>query len=294
MVDELGQAAVGVDDALGEFTRMARRVADALDAVDFGDVVKQQGEVRNRAVGHLAAIGVHVLAEKRHFPDALIGKLGDLHEDVHHRARDLLAAGVGHHAVGAVLRAAFHDRDEGGGAMRLRGGQMIELLDFGEAHVDLGTARLNAGAKHVGQTMQGLRSKDHVNAGRAADDVFALLARDAAAHGDQHAGTRLLDFADAAEVGESLLLGLFTNGAGVDDDQVGLLKHVGAFIAHFGVEKVGDATAVVVVHLAAEAAQIEFLRLHGLDPGTMFRAAGPWPAAGKEKSPALQWRRRGF
>ena len=123
--------------------------------------------------------------------------------------------------------------------------------------------------------MQGLRSKDHVNAGRAADDVFALLARDAAAHGDQHAGTRLLDFADAAEVGESLLLGLFTNGAGVDDDQVGLLKHVGAFIAHFGVEKVGDATAVVVVHLAAEAAQIEFLRLHGLDPGTMFRAAGP-------------------
>jgi hypothetical protein len=65
-------------------------------------------------------------------------------------------------------------------------------------------------------------------------------------------------------------------------------------LADIGVEKVGDATAVVVVHLAAEAAQIEFLRLHGLDPGTMFRAAGPWPAAGKEKSPALQWRRRGF
>jgi hypothetical protein len=45
VVDELGHPAVDVDRALREFLRMARRVADPLDARDLGDDLEQGREV---------------------------------------------------------------------------------------------------------------------------------------------------------------------------------------------------------------------------------------------------------
>ena len=42
---QLRQARVGVDQALGEFLRVRGRVADALDAGNFGDVFEQQREI---------------------------------------------------------------------------------------------------------------------------------------------------------------------------------------------------------------------------------------------------------
>ena len=65
------------------------------------------------AVVDRAAVGVHVLAEQRHFLHALRGEVGDLGQHVVERPRDFLAARVGHDAEAAVLAAAFHDRDEG-------------------------------------------------------------------------------------------------------------------------------------------------------------------------------------
>ena len=50
-------------------------------------------------VAHRAAVGVDVLAEQRHLAHALVGEAGDLDQHVVERARDLLAARVGHDAV---------------------------------------------------------------------------------------------------------------------------------------------------------------------------------------------------
>ena len=65
------QRGVRVDQALREFARMRGGVADALDAVDLGDVAQQLGEIRRRAPSIVAAPGVDVLAEQRHFLHAL-------------------------------------------------------------------------------------------------------------------------------------------------------------------------------------------------------------------------------
>jgi hypothetical protein len=133
-----------------------------------------------------AAIGVDVLAEQVHFAHALIGELRDLDDHVVERTADFLAAGVRHHAVATVFRAAFHDRDEGGRAFGARLGQAVELFDLGEADVDL---RLAGGAlrfDQLGQAVQGLRAEHQVDIRRALDDRLAFLRGHAAADADQH------------------------------------------------------------------------------------------------------------
>ena len=87
-----------VDQPRRELARMRRRVADALDAGDLGDVFEQLREVGELAVVDRAAVGVHVLAEQRHFPHALLGEIGDLGQHVLERPRHFLAARVGHDA----------------------------------------------------------------------------------------------------------------------------------------------------------------------------------------------------
>ena len=269
MIDELGNACIGVNDSLREFPGMARRISNAFNTVNFGHVIQQQSEVRRPAVGRLSSVGVDILPEKRHLLDALIGKLRGFHQHVNQRTGNFFAAGIRHHAVRTVLRAAFHDGDEGSGAVSLGSGQMIELFNFGKAHVDLSLTGFHSPSEKLRQTVQRLRAENRIDERRPADDVFALLTGHAAADGNQHAGTRLFDLADASEIGKRFFLSLLPDGAGIHDDEIGLFENISFLIAHLGLQKVGNAAAVVIIHLAAEAAEVEFLRLHGLYPVTM-------------------------
>ena len=97
-----------------------------------------------------------------------------------------LAARVGHDAEAAVLAAAFHDRDERGGAFGARRRQVIELLDLGKADVDHGPAGAAQLRDHLGQAMQRLRAEHEIHERRALGDGLAFLARHAAAHADEH------------------------------------------------------------------------------------------------------------
>ena len=69
--------------------------------------------------------------------------------------------------------------------------------------------------------MKGLRPEDDVDVRGTADDAFPFLTGDAPADGDQETGVFALEFTQAAEVREDLLLRLFANRARVDDDEVG-------------------------------------------------------------------------
>ena len=226
--------------------------ADALDAVDLGDGADQQPQVRQFvAAFHRAAVGVDVLPQQVDLAHALGGQLHDLHQHVLERPADLGTPGIGHHAEAAVLRAAFHDRDEGARPFRARLRQAVELLDLGEADVDLRALELAAGAQQLRQAVQRLRPEHQVHVGRALDDGLAFLRGHAAADADDHVAAVGLERLPAAELAEHLFLRLLADRAGVDQDHVRFLDIAGQLQALAGGQDVGHARRVVLVHLAA-------------------------------------------
>jgi len=257
---ELVDARMRVDEPPAELLRVRGGVADAPDAGKLGDVLEQQGEIRDLPVGHPATVGVDVLAEQGHFPDALVGEIGDLGEHVLERTRQLLAPRVGHHAEAAILAAALHDGHEGAGPFDARRGKVVELLHLREADVHLRTARAASRIDQVRQPVQRLRAEDQVDIGRARHDRVAFLARNAAAHADEQIGPRLLQRLHAPEVVKHLLLRLFADRAGVEQDQVGVLGPVRCFEATLGAQDIRHLFRVVRVHLAAERADENLTR----------------------------------
>ena len=285
MAHQLGDAGIGLDQARRELVGVAGGVAQALDARDVGNVFQQQREVGDLgAVAHLAAVGVDVLAQQRDFLDALVGQTGDLDQHVVKRPADLFAARVRHDAVAAVLGAAFHDADEGRGALDLGRWQVVELFDFGKADVNLRAPLACAGRQQFGEAVQGLRAEHQVHIGRALDDGRTLLAGDAAANANLHA--LAFQVLDAAQVAEDLLLCLLAHRAGVEQDQVGLVNVLRQLVAFGRVQHVQHLVRVVLVHLAAKGLDEYFLR-HGGFQGIRFVKRGARNRGGSEGAAAL-------
>ncbi len=170
------------------------------------------------------------------------------------RAAHFVAARVGHDAEAAVLAAAFHHAHERRGAFGTRRRQRVELLDLREAHVDDGAA----GLAQLARSSSGRRwivcgpNTRSTNGARSRDGV-ALLARDTAAHADQdvgpvaslsnrHSPSRENTFSCAFSRTEQVLISSTSASFGVVRGR----EAVG------GVERVGHAGGVVLVHLAAK------------------------------------------
>src|SRR6185369_12639152 len=91
----------------------------------------------------------------------------------------------------------------------------------------------------------------------------------------------------ASEVREHLLLRLFAHRAGVEDDEVGVFRALGRLHAVALAQHVGDPVRVVLVHLAAERAQVDLAHYRvgvtgvtaSLPPAWSF-AAGCWASWG--------------
>ncbi|MBV5272965.1 MAG: DUF362 domain-containing protein, partial [Lamprocystis purpurea] len=230
-----------------------------VDPVDSRHIADQQRQIRDGPVVHAPAIGVDVLAQQIDLAHALLGQAGDLSEDVVEWPADLLAAGVGDHAVGAVFRAAFHHRDEGAWTVRPRGRKTVELLDLGEGDIHL---RLTAGlevTQHLRQTVQGLGAEHQIHIGRPLANRLALLTCHTTADADHQIRTLELPRTPPAELGEDLFLGFLTDGAGVEQQHVRILGARGEFHPMGLTQHVRHARGVVLVHLAAEGLNVEFL-----------------------------------
>src|SRR3546814_15272057 len=105
--------------------------------------------------------------------------------------------------------------------------QAVELLDLGEADVDLRRAGLAAGADQLGQAVQGLRTEHQVDVGRALHDRLAFLRGHAAADADDHGLAVGLERLPPAQLAEHLLLRLFADRAGVDQHHRSEERRVG-------------------------------------------------------------------
>ncbi len=203
---------------------------------------------------------------------------------------NFLAARVGHDAEGAVLGAAFHDRDEGRRALDACRRQVVEFLDLGKADVDLGTPGCALFRDQFGQTVQRLRAEHDVDEGRARHDGRAFLRCHAAADADDEVGVELFQMAYPAKVVEHLFLRLLAHRTGVEQDDVGVFRRIGRGQAFGHVEHVGHLVRVVLVHLAAKGFDVDFFH----DPSnrswthSMARLGGCLPRSNDAAYPGRQ------
>ncbi|MNF88138.1 hypothetical protein D3C84_706250 [compost metagenome] len=107
--------------------------------------------------------------------------------------------------------------------------------------------------------MQGLGAEDDVHIGRTLAQGFPFLGGDAATHAYHQSRFFQLELLPATELVEHLLLGLFTDGAGIEQQDVCLLGLFGQRVAIAGVQQVGHLGRVVLVHLAAPGLDMKFL-----------------------------------
>ena len=140
---------------------------------------------------------------------------------------------------------------------------MVEFFDFWEGNIDLRQAGGFFVDDEFGQAVQCLRAENHVHIRSAFDDVFTFLRGNAAGNADDEVGIFFFERTYAAQVGEDFLLRFFTHGAGVEQDDVGVVRLGNLFDAavFFG-EDGQHFFAVVLVHLAPEGADKYFF--HGL------------------------------
>ncbi len=115
---QFGQVAMRGDEAVVDVARMARGVAQALDAGNGRETLEQLRKRVSASVRSLAVIGIDVLADHRDLADAGIRQALRFLDDLCDRTRHFGAARIGHDAEGAELVAAFLDGDEGGDAAR--------------------------------------------------------------------------------------------------------------------------------------------------------------------------------
>ena len=102
---------------------------------------------------------------------------------------------------------------------------------------------------HCRQPVQGLRPEHQVHKRRTLAQGLAFLAGDTTADTDNDGGIGVFQFAPLAQLGEDFLLGLFTNGAGIEQQHIRVFGRVGQLHTVRSREHVHHLGGVVLVHL---------------------------------------------
>ena len=151
------------------------------------------------------------------------------------------------HPTLIATQAAYADSR----SRRQRRGEDLERLE----DLDLRLAVDPRALEQDRQRADVVRAEDHVDPGRALGDLGAVLLREAAADRDLHVLVGGLLRGEVAEVAVELVVGVLPDGAGVEDDHVGVCPGVRAQVARV-LEQTGEPLGVVDVHLAPVGADL--------------------------------------
>ena len=241
-----------------EVLRVRAREADALDSVDGVDRAQKLGEVG----ADVAAVGIDVLAEQRHFLDPLAGEARHLGEHISWAPADLAPAHRRDDAVradGVAAHRDLHPRLHGPLAVRWKLGRERALLADPEA-----AARdaHSSGADPVAQVGDRARPEGDVHERVLLEDALALRFRVAAADRDHPLGVALLEDARVAEVRREPRVRLLADRARVEDEDVRVLR-LDCLAQPELLEQALDPLGIVRVHLAPERGDV--VALHAED-----------------------------
>ena len=182
---------------------------------------------RRAEVDVIKVIRVDRLSEQHHLADAFIGQAPDLSREIIRRNAALAPAHVRHHAKGAKLVASAHRGDVSANAPGMRGGNIGVGLGAIEAHINLQGRMMRA------PIISGNRRYASGPATRSRYQAFSTSAARLCCAMHPSSPRRTSGRADlnrdrGSSGAEHALLGMLANGAGVEQDDIGILGTRGA------------------------------------------------------------------
>ena len=257
-VDMLAQVRLcgdGVDQLMAGILGVASHKANLIIAGHRAEHVQQVGKI-DLFVQPLA-VAVDILTQQGDLLIALRHQLLKLRQNGGGFAAALPPAHIGHDAVGAEVIAAVHNGQPRAEARIAADGH---FLDHGVAlgrGFQIALAAAHTLRQHGGQTVDAVHAEHQINIWVALTQLFDNmgLLRHTAADADHQAGVLLLELFQCAHVAENALLGVFAHGAGVEQNQVGVLDVITQTVADI-LQNTADLFTVVDVLLAAVAAHI--------------------------------------
>jgi hypothetical protein len=245
---------VRFDEPVIHVTGMARHVPDAREAIDPGQRCDEPAQAALTAASVRAMIGIHVLAQQGDLANTCIDKTARLADHLRHRARILGTARVGYNAEGTELVTAFlHGQERGGPSNGAGIRKAVELVDRRKFRIDDARPVLRL-RNHLGQAMIHLRPDNDVHGLGLSQHLLAFCLRYATGNGNDQlspiTGTLALQDTQTPQFRVDLLCCLLANVARVKDDEVCILRRIGAHIS-MRRHDVCHAGRVILVHLAA-------------------------------------------
>ncbi len=242
----------GVNELMAGVLRVAGHEADLIIAGHRAEQVEQVGKIH--LLFQALAVAVDILAQQGDLLVARFHKAPELGQDIAGLAALFAAADIGHDAVGAEVVAAVHNGQPGA---------ELALAPDGDVLHDNGAlSRLQKDPlmllqllrNELRQGVDAVHAEDEVHIRVALAQLFhhMLLVGHAAAQADHQAGLFLLQALERTHIAENALLGVLADGAGVEEDEVGVFGLVAQAVADIHQHTL-DALAVVDVLLAAVA-----------------------------------------
>ena len=103
----------------------------------------------------------------------------------------------------------------------MRGSGRRSNFSISGNEIDLWLAGGTYCVNHFGQPVQRLWAKDHIYIGCTVANCSAFLAGNTATNANNQLRVGLFEFTPASQLGKTLFLGFFTDGAGIKQDDVG-------------------------------------------------------------------------
>ena len=242
----------GVDQLVAGILGVAGHKADVVIAGHSAQQIEQVGEID--LFLQPLAVAVHVLPQQGDLLIARLHKAAELRKDIAGLAALLAAADVGHDAVGAEVIAAVHDGQPCAELALAPDGDVLHddrtLCGVQQHPLML----LQLLGNQLRQSVDAVHAEHQIHIGVALAQLFhnVFLVGHAAAQSDDEAGLFFLKALQRAHVAEHPLLGVLTHGAGVEQDQVGILGLIAQAVADIH-QHAFNALAVVDVLLTAVA-----------------------------------------
>ena len=209
--------AVRRDQAVGHVVGVAGGVADPGQTGQVGQFLDQPLQPASISVPP----GIHILSEQRDFLRPGLDQPFCFGHQITERTRDFGTAGIGHHAIGAELVAAFLHRQERTRADFAAGRERVELGLGGHVGIDRAAAR-DGFSDHSGQAVVGLRADHHADtlgARRMISSPSACATQPATAISGAVPSSRR----QPPDIRIDLVRRLLADVAGVEHHQIGVL-----------------------------------------------------------------------